>query len=369
MSYTPSSLEAARVFLKECSRQETAATFDDVLLEPGYSEIESRQTIDLETWISPLRKIRIPFIAANMDSVCESAMAMAMENLGGLGVIHRYMTYERQIEEVKKTFFIPDGGHMPHVAAAVGVKNGVVEHTKNLVVAGCNFIVIDVAHGYHKLVGDLVKELKALNLVAKDGLPVEYIAGNVAAPDGAEYLCKSGADVIKVGVGPGSLCTTRIVTGHGVPQLTAVAACALVAAAYKKTIIADGGIRTSGDVVKALAGGANTVMCGSLFAGTDQSPGEIFTDAEGKKFKVYRGMASSEAQKEFYGNDPEAPEGTSTTIPYKGSLADVLKQLVAGVRSGLSYSGCMTIKDLQETASWVRITNSGLRESYAHLLQ
>lgn len=365
MRYIPSNLEAARVFLKECSRQEIAATFDDVLLEPGYSEIESRQTIDLETWISPLRKIRIPFIAANMDSVCESRMATAMTEYGGLGIIHRYMTYERQLEEVQKVRTVG----LPNIGAAVGVKNGVVDHTKKLVEAGCNFIVIDVAHGYHKLVGDLVRELKALNLVARDELPVEYIAGNVAAPDGVHYLCTSGADVIKVGVGPGSLCTTRIVTGHGIPQLTAIAACALVAATYGKTIIADGGIRTSGDVVKALAGGANTVMCGSLFAGTDQSPGEIFTDAEGKQFKVYRGMASSEAQKEFYGNDPEAPEGTSTTIPYKGSLWNVIKQLIAGVRSGLSYSGCKTIKDLQEIASWVRITNSGLRESYAHLLQ
>lgn len=364
MSYIPGELEAARVFVRECARQEVAATFDDVLLEPGYSEIESRQAIDLETWISPLRKIRIPFIAANMDSVCESNMATAMTEYGGLGIIHRYMTYERQIEEIKKVLTKA----LPNIGAAVGVKNGVVDHTKQLVEAGCNFIVIDVAHGYHKLVGDLVKELKALNLVARDGLPVEYIAGNVAAPDGAQYLCESGADVIKVGVGPGSLCTTRIVTGHGVPQLTAIAACALVAAKYNRTIIADGGIRTSGDVVKALAGGANTVMCGSLFAGTDQAPGEIFTDVEGNKFKVYRGMASSEAQREFYGNDPDAPEGTSTTIPYKGSLADVLKQLIAGVKSGLSYSGCKTIAELQELASWVRITNASRIESLPHLM-
>jgi len=151
------------------------------------------------------------------------------------------------------------------------------------------------------------------------------MAGNVATPEGARYLCESGADIIKVGVGPGSLCTTRIVTGHGIPQLTAIASCALVASKFNRTIVADGGIRNSGDVVKALAAGANTVMCGSLFAGTDESPGEILTDATGRKFKVYRGMASSEAQKDFYGNDPDAPEGTTTTIPIKGSVVNVLK--------------------------------------------
>src|SRR5258706_4504625 len=143
------------------------------------------------------------------------------------------------------------------------------------------------------------------------------MAGNVATPEGTRYLCESGADIIKVGVGPGSLCTTRIVTGHGIPQLTAIASCALVVASYNKTIVADGGIRNSGDAVKALAAGANAVMCGSLFAGTDESPGEILTDGTGRKFKVYRGMASKEAQFQFYGNDPEAPDGTSTTIPFK----------------------------------------------------
>lgn len=365
MSYIPSSLEAARILLQDCARDEIANTFDDVLLEPQYSEIDSRQTIDLETWISPLRKIRIPFLAANMDSVCESTMANALCDLGGLGVIHRYMDYSKQIEEVKKSMLHKA---MPLISAAVGVKNGIIEHTKNLVEAGCDIIVIDVAHGHHKLVGDLIRELKEFNLVAKDGLAVEYMAGNVATPDGTKYLCESGADIIKVGVGPGSLCTTRIVTGHGIPQLLAIASCALVASKFNRTVVADGGIRHSGDVVKALAAGANTVMCGSLFAGTDESPGEILTDVDGKKSKVYRGMASSEAQKEFYGNDPDAPEGATTTIPVKGPVGDVLKQLVAGVRSGLSYSGCVDLNQLQTKASWVNITVASKIESLPHLL-
>jgi len=277
------------------------------------------------------------------------------------------MTYEKQLEEMHKVAF--DNGLINTVVgAAVGVKNGIIEHVKNLVNEGCKIVVIDVAHGFHKLVGDLLKELKALNLMALDELPVEYMAGNVATPDGARYLCESGADIIKIGVGPGSLCTTRIVTGHGIPQLIAIASCALVAATFNRTLVADGGIRNSGDAVKALAAGANTIMCGSLFAGTDESPGEVLTDVAGRKFKVFRGMASSEAQKEFYGNDPEAPEGTTTTVQVKGPVESILKQLVAGVRSGLSYSGCTNIKDFQEKSSWVNISNAGFKESLAHLL-
>jgi len=366
VNYVPSNLEAARIFLQDCARHETANTFDDVLLEPQYSEIESRKTIDLETSISPLRTIKIPFVAANMDSVTESAMALAMKNAGGIGILHRYMTYEKQLEEMHKVAF-DNGLTNTIVGAAIGLKNGIIDHVKNLVQEGCKIIVIDVAHGFHKMVGDLLKELKALQLVALDQLPVEYMAGNVATPDGARYLCESGADIIKIGVGPGSLCTTRIVTGHGIPQLIAIASCALVASKFNKTVVADGGIRNSGDVVKALAVGANTVMCGSLFAGTAEAPGELVTNTNGT-YKVYRGMASNEAQKEFYGNDPDAPEGTTTLIPIKGPVENILKQLVAGVRSGFSYSGCLNLKDFQEKASWVTVSPAGFKESLPHLL-
>lgn len=367
MSYTPNRLEGARSLLNDCAGQEVAATFDDVLLEPQYSEIESRSAIDLTSWITPLRSIRIPLVAANMDSICESTMTVSMDAWGGLGVIHRYMTHEKQLEEVKKAFFIPDAGDIPLVAAAVGVKNGVIEHTKNLVTAGCRIIVIDVAHGHHKLVGDLVSELKSLNLKAVDDLPVEYIAGNVSTPAGTKYLCEMGADAIKVGVGPGSLCTTRIVTGHGIPQLLSIASCSLIASQWGRTVIADGGLRNSGDIVKALAAGANTVMCGSLFAGTDETPG-IQGMISGVAVKSYRGMASSEAHKEFYGNDPDAPEGTSTHVKCKGPVANVLKKLVSGVKSGLSYSGCLNISEFKEKASWVFISSAGIKESLPHLL-
>lgn len=368
MPYKSNGLDAARILLEDCAKNQVASTFDDVLLEPQFSDIGTRSVIGLLTWVSPLRQINIPFIAANMDSVCESKMAIAMDNEGGLGVIHRYMSYERQIEEVTKVAANSRCANVPLVAAAVGVKNGVVDHVKRLVDAGVGIIVIDVAHGHHKLVGDLVHDLRSEAFVAKDGLPVEYMAGNVATPDGVEYLCLSGADIIKVGVGPGSLCTTRIVTGHGIPQLLAIASCALMASKYNRPIVADGGIRNSGDVVKALAAGANSVMCGSLFAGTDETPGEFFGDPNGQRYKMYRGMASTEAQRDFYGNDPDAPEGTTTTVRSKGPLADVLKQLVSGVRSGLSYSGSYNLPEFQEKASWISISPSAMRESLPHLL-
>lgn len=345
---------AAEEFLKLCAAKQVALTFDDVLLEPQYSEIESRGTVALTTNVTPLRQLQIPLIAANMDTVCEAEMAIAIGKLGGLGVIHRYMSYDRQIEQVKQV-----SNEQVYVSAAVGVKNGIIQHTKDLVAAGCTFIVIDIAHGHHKLVGELLVELKQLNLLANDGKPVEFIAGNVATPQGAEYLIQRGADCVKVGVGPGAACSTRAVTGHGMPQLTAIASCSLMASKYGKTVIADGGLKTSGDITKALAAGANSVMSGYLFAGTLESPGELINNS----YKEYRGMASSKAQKQFYGNDPDAPEGINTTIPYKGEVSNIIKQLVAGIRSGLSYSGSNNLEEFRTNASWIQITNAGKSES------
>lgn len=348
--------KSAQTLFELCAAKQLALTFDDVLLEPQYSEVESRKNVDLSTNVTPLRKLRIPIIAANMDTVCESKMAIAMGKLGGLGVIHRYMTYESQIENVKQVF---NAGIL--TAAAVGVKNGIIEHTKRLVEAGASLIVIDIAHGYHKLVGDLLVELKALELTSLlDNLPVEFIAGNVAVPQGVEYLASKGADCIKVGVGSGAACSTRKVTGHGVPQLLAIATCSMEAYRYKKTVIADGGIKSSGHIVKALAAGASTVMCGYMFAGTEESPGNLVKDG---KFKEYRGMASRDAHKQFYGNDQDAPEGINTVVPYRGEVEGVVKQLVAGIRSGLSYSGSLNLEELRENASWIQITNSGIVES------
>lgn len=367
--YVYNDLTAAAALFDLSKNKGEAYTFDDVLLEPQYSEIESRKNIDLRVNITPLRQIDIPIVAANMDTVCDSKMAMAMRRLGGNGVIHRYMSYETQLEEIHKVSSEDGGTNIWITAAAVGVKNGVLGHIKNLVKEGCKIIVIDVAHGFHKVVGDLLIAAKALKLKAIDEKPVEYIAGNIATPEAANHLISCGADVLKIGVGPGSLCTTRIVTGHGMPQLTAIAACALAALNRPVTVMADGGIRNSGDIVKALAAGANTVMCGSIFAGTDEAPGDYMGGAGyGPKFKIYRGMASSEAQKDFYGNSTDAPEGTVKTINAKGPIEPIVKNIVAGVKSGLSYSGCNTIAELQAKASWVKITGAGLRESHPHLL-
>lgn len=364
----------AQEFLNLCARSGTTAlTFDDVLLEPQYSEIESRKEVDLSTYITPLRKLDIPIVAANMDTICESKMAIAMGKLGGLGVIHRYMPLEKQLEEVRVTrAALLD----KPVAAAIGVKNGIVEHTKALVKAGADIIVIDVAHGWHKLVGDALDALTSLELESDiGGLPVEFIAGNVAIPHGATYLMDHKAAGIKVGVGSGSICSTRLVTGHGVPQLLAVATSVLRAKTYMngeefspRTIIADGGIRKSADIVKALAAGANTVMVGALLAGCEETPGRVTSGFVSiPNMKEYRGMASREAQTEFYGNSPDAPEGVTTMVPARGSVKDVIANLVGGIRSGLSYSGARNIQELQLTASWLRVSENGYLESLTSL--
>jgi IMP dehydrogenase len=345
---------AAKTLFSLSKESNTLLTFQDVLLEPQYSEIESRAIISLETNVTPLRKLQIPIVAANMDTICESAMAIALGKLGGLGVIHRYMDYERQIKEVQKTALALEKGP---VAVAIGVKNGVIEQFHKLVAAGADIIVIDVAHGDHKLVIDLIGELKKFEAVS-NGLPVEFIAGNVATPTGLINLFEAGADAVKVGVGAGSICSTRTVTGHGIPQLTAIAACALQASHYNKPIIADGGFKNSGDLVKALAAGANTVMTGFLLAGADETPGY---DVYGET-KAYRGMASREAQKDFYGNNPDAPEGINARIATKGPISHVIKQLTAAIRSGLSYSGVNNITELQQGASFVRISNNSYLE-------
>jgi IMP dehydrogenase len=350
-----------------CIKDEMGLTFDDVLLAPQYSDIDSRSEVAIHTPITKERRIGLPFISANMDTVTESKMAEILIRAGSAGVIHRYMSYEKQIEEVKKLSPPDSTGASYVIAAAVGIHNGVIEHAKNLVGAGANVIVVDVAHGFYKKVGDLVRSLVALNLVGPWNDPVEIIAGNVATYEATKFLCEAGASAVKVGVGPGSLCSTRVVTGHGVPQLLAICTASIAAAEYGVPIIADGGIRNSGDIVKALAAGASTVMCGSLFAGTEESPGDVYSDGTGK-YKVYRGMASREAQAEFYGNDPEAPEGVSTTIPYKGPVTPIVTQLAAGIRSGLSYSGARNITELREKAEWLRVTSNGLRESVPHLL-
>jgi len=342
-------------------------TFDDILVVPQYSDIDSREGVNVSTELAHY-KLDIPIIAANMDTVCEFEMALAMLTLGGLGVVHRYMSREKQLEIVENISAFAmqkeeaTNEEVP-VAAAVGIKDGVDEHVSALVGAGTNIIVIDVAHGHHKQVGETIKKIKSLSLKSHKGTPIEVVAGNIASPEGAMYLFDAGADTVKVGVGSGSICSTRIVTGHGIPQASALLTIDKILHKFEGKMIADGGIRTSGDIIKAMALGSSAVMLGSLLAGTDEAPGDILTNQFNKKIKIYRGMASRDAQLEFFGNDPLAPEGVSVTIDYKGSVLDIIPQLISGIKSGLSYSGARSFEEFRNKAQLVVISESSLLES------
>ena len=466
-------------------------TFDDVLLVPAHSEVLPKD-VDLSVQLTPKIKLNIPLISAGMDTVTESKMAIAMARQGGLGIIHKNMSIEKQAEEVEKVkrsengvitnpFFLtpehqvfdaehlmgkyrisgvpivnnmddqklvgiitnrdlrfiddyslkindvmtkedlitvpvgttleeagkilqkhkieklpivdeegkltglitikdiekviefPNAAKDTHgrlvVGAAVGVSNDTMIRIEKLVEAQVDIIVIDTAHGHSQGVLNTIKEIRA-------AYPeLEIIAGNVATAEGTRALYEAGADVVKVGIGPGSICTTRVVAGVGVPQITAVYDAATVAREYGKSIIADGGIKYSGDIVKALAAGGHVVMLGSLLAGTSESPGEteIF---QGRRFKVYRGMGSLGAMEKgskdrYFQEDAKklVPEGIEGRLPYKGPLADTIHQLVGGMRAGMGYCGAPDLEHLREKSQVVRMTGAGLRESHPHDVQ
>jgi IMP dehydrogenase len=464
-------------------------TFDDVLLVPKYSNITTRSQTDLRTKLSKNISLNIPLISANMDTVTESAMAIAMAREGGIGIIHRFLTVEEEVEEVlkvkrsasvmienpytispdqsardaisymqekgvsgllvvkdsklagilthrdvmfesesnklvrdimtkdvitakpginlveakeilrqhriEKLPLVDDSGQVrglvtskdithnenypnaskdkkgrPLVGAAVGVKGDFMERTEALLEADADVIVVDIAHGHSENAITTIKNIK------KAFPSCELIAGNVATAHGAEDLIKAGVDAVKVGVGSGSICITRVITGSGVPQLTAVYDCAQVGKKYDVPIISDGGTRTSGDLTKALAAGASTVMVGSLFGGTDESPGS-FVMKNGKRYKIYRGMASFYAalgrKSKETGNvainddlNDYVAEGVEAMVPYKGTVTDIIKQLSGGVRSGLSYCGAHTIPQMQQNAEFIKMSRAGFAESQPH---
>ncbi len=336
----------------------TALSFDDVLLVPRISEIGSRRDVNLSSSIRDVDNVQIedevmslPIISSPMDTVTGKEMMQSMHYAGGLGVAHRYCSIEEQVSFIRG---------ISYPAAAIGVTGDYFERAKELVKAGCKVLCIDVAHGHHVAV-----RLALVALKTEFGDSVAVIAGNVATAEAFEYLSSFGADAVRVGIGGGSICSTRIQTGHGVPTLQSIMDCANSEANAK--IIADGGIRNAGDIVKSLAAGADFVMLGSLLAGTDQSPGQVFTSAEGSKYKVYRGMASVEAQIDWRG-EARSLEGVSTTIPWKGSVEKILKDLEQNIRSGLSYSGATDIKDLYNNAIFIQQTQAGMRESFTHIL-
>jgi IMP dehydrogenase len=333
-------------------------SFDDVLLIPQYSEIESRSMLKTDNELDKNITLELPIISSPMDTVTEHGMAYAMHKSGGLGIIHRYNSIKEQAGIVGH--MKDESGGVGAIGAAIGVTGDYQERAHELVKAGANVLCVDVAHGHHSMMRDALKHLKE-----KHGDNVHIMAGNVATGQGSLDLASWGADSIRVGIGGGSICSTRLVSGHGVPTLQSVVDC--VSAGCPVPIIADGGIKTSGDVVKALAAGADFVMLGSMLAGTTQSPGEVF-DSGSKKYKVYRGMASSEAQVNWRGKT-STPEGISTTIPYKGSVFSILDDLRGGIRSGMSYSGARTIKELQTKASFIQQTSAGRNESYTHILR
>ena len=330
-------------------------TFNDVLLVPRHGDISSRRDPSLKARLTKNFSIDIPFVSSNMDTITEKEMALAMANLGGAGILHRFMTPERQVEEVKAI----KAGLKPGVpvVASIGVKEEGKLRADLLVDAGVDILTIDIAHG------DSVMMLEILDHVKKKYPHIDVIAGNVATPDATRRLIEHGADAVKVGIGPGSMCTTRIITGHGVPQLTAIALCVEEASKHNIPIIADGGLKNSGDIVKALAAGASTVMVGSLVAGTLETPGEV---KSGKK--RYRGMASKDAQVSWRGELPKGmvAEGEATEIPCKGSVNNIINELVGGLRSGMTYMGAMDIASMKDSALFVEMSGAGLYESRPH---
>lgn len=332
--------------------------FDDVLLVPGYNGIKSRQNVTTSVELMG-RTFGIPLMSSNMDTITEDAMANAMTSLGGMGILHRFCTIEDNVKMFKRC------QHPDKVGISIGLGKDGLDRADALIAAGASIICVDVAHGHSKEVNRTIRSLRE-----KHGDNLLVIAGNVATYAGADYLAAAGADVIKVGIGSGSVCTTRIKTGFGVPQLSALHDCAKV----DRRIISDGGIRVPADAVKALAAGADFVMLGGLLAGTDETPGtpvEV-TNAEGRKVKVkrFRGMASREAQEDFMGSMSEwkTAEGIAIEVPCRGPVKALLQDMMGGIRSGMTYCGAATIRDLQRKAQFIEITHAARIEGTPHAL-
>ena len=333
----------------------TGLSYGDVLLVPKRSPVDSRSDVDLSASFTPSLELETPLVSAAMDTVTEADLAIELSRAGGLGVLHRFLTPDEQAVQVEQ---VADAGE--RVGAAVGIDEDYVARCRALVEAGVDVLVVDVAHGH------LERTLEAVERVREAFPDTDLVAGNVATPAGVEDLAAAGADCVKVGIGPGSHCTTRKVAGAGVPQLTAVDDCATAAEGLDVTICADGGIRTSGDAVKALVAGADTVMLGSLFAGTDEAPGEVVT-VEGTRYKRSRGMATTIAaeKRDDKENSVRADEGVEALTPYKGPVADVVAEFRAGIQSGLSYCGGETIPQSRRKAEFIRVAPSAKdREGY-----
>lgn len=331
-----------------------ALTYSDVLLQPQYSDIRSRTEVSLQSTLGTI-DCEIPIIASPMDTISETQMAIEMGILGGLAVVHRYNTVERQCDMVRDI-----NATSAAAIAAIGTSGDYLERATALINTGARGLCIDVAHGHHILMKEALRNLRVTL-----GDTVHIMAGNVATLEGYNDLVDWGADSVRCNIGGGSICSTRVQTGHGLPGLQTIFDCA-ESTRRSIPIIADGGIRNSGDIVKALAAGADFVMLGSLLSGADETPGDIINTPSGK-VKAYRGMASADAQVDWRGKTSSL-EGIATTVPCKGPVEDIISDLVRGIRSGLSYSGARSITELQVKAQFVRQTTSGQTESATHIL-
>jgi IMP dehydrogenase len=343
-------------------------TYDDVLLLPDASDVVPSE-VDTATRLTRKISLKIPIASSAMDTVTESAMAIAMAKAGGIGIVHRNLPIEDQVKhviQVKKSGI---------VGAAVGVGDDGYARAVALIEAGVDVVVVDTAHGHHRAV------LEAIARIKKSYPDIQIIGGNVATRAGAQALINAGADAVKVGVGPGSICTTRVVAGVGVPQVTAIMEAHKACVKADVPLIADGGLQYSGDIAKAIVAGADTVMLGSLLAGCDESPGEL-VEVQGRKYKAYRGMGSLGAmqsrgeqksyskdrymQDDVLSEDKLVPEGIEGKVAYKGAVSTTIHQLVGGLRSGMGYAGAATIADLQNNGQLIQITAAGLQESHPH---
>lgn len=356
--------------------EKDALTFDDVLLVPQYSEI-TPDMADVSTKLTNTFKMNVPFLSAAMDTVSEHKLVTALALAGGLGVIHKNMSIADQVKEVEmvknyefdneenKRVLIDKKGRLC-VGAAIGVTVDMMDRVHALMDAGVDVFVLDSAHGDSKNIINAIKNLRL------EYPSMELIAGNVATYEGALDLMKAGASAVKVGMGPGSICTTRIIAGIGVPQLQAVMDCARASKEMNVPIIADGGIKYSGDVVKALAAGANTVMLGGLFATCEEAPGDIY-ESNGKKYRTYRGMGSIEAMAKgstdrYFqtGHKKFVAEGVQGIVEVKTTVEELVFQLVGGLKAGMGYCGSKDIPTLQEKGTFIKITNNALLESHPH---
>jgi len=342
-----------------------ALTFDDVLLLPRFSNILPSDT-DISLNLTKKIKLKTPFLSSAMDTVTESVMAIAIAKSGGIGIIHRNLNIKKQSKEVEKV-----KRKKLFVGAAIGTSSEDLKRAKSLIDSGVDLIVIDTAHGHSE------KVLKTLSKVKKNG-KIPICVGNIATAEAAKKLYNSGADIIKVGIGPGSICTTRMVAGIGVPQISAIMQVHKVLKRKKIKIISDGGIKFSGDIAKAIAAGADAIMMGSIFAGTQESPGKKFKIGN-KFYKQYRGMGSIGAmsagssnryfQKNYKDKSKFVPEGVEGRVEYKGNVSKIIYQLKGGLKSSMGYIGAKKLEDIKKNAKFIKITKAGFYESMVHSVE